>query len=121
MRITPSFGYSLALILTSPKTFLPFLYLLVPFAILQIAQEWFLKNVLFEKTNIDKENEKNIIGNIESLKNQQKLLEELLKKELKKIICKETKYTGETIIKPIHHEEDETNIIIKPLTKRLIK
>ena len=121
MRIAPICGYILLLFLTSPQTLLAFILPLIPFAILQIAEEWFIKNVLNAKIEQDEETIKTINSNIESLKQMQKLLEEELKQNLAKTQYKETKYNGKTIIKPIDHNQDEINVKISPLTRTLKK
>lgn len=122
MRLMPLLGYLLLLLLVLPTNSLfTCIGLILPFTILQIAEEWFIRRVFLKKMNIDSETEQIIIKNIADLKQKQKLLEEEQKQNIEKMECKETKYIGETIIKPINHSTDEYCLKISPLTKRLTK
>ena len=122
MRLMPLLGYLLLLLLILPTNSLfTCIGLILPFTILQIAEEWFIRRVFLKKMNIDSETERIIIKNIDDLKQKQKLLEEEQKQNVEKMEYKETKYNGETIIKPINHSTDEYSLKISPLTKRLTK
>lgn len=122
MRLMPLLGYLLLLLLVLPTNSLfTCIGLILPFTILQISEEWFIRRVFLKKMNIDSETEQIIIKNIDDLKQKQKLLEEEQKQNVEKMEYKETKYNGETIIKPINHTTDEYSLKITPLTKRLTK
>lgn len=122
MRLMPLFGYFLILLMALPiNSLFTCIGLLLPFAVLQVAEEWFIRRVFFKKLNIDSQKENEIKRNIDALKQMQKLLEEEKKQNIEKMEYKETKYNGETIIKPINHSTDEYSLKISPLTKRLTK